>query len=366
VAGEGRAQPAGNAGMTDDEMAWLSGQRDTRPPPPPPAPPEPPPPPAQDPVPDATVESWPGSTTDAEAAAAALAAVEGSATAPRRLDEGPDELPPLPGQEEPLPEETGPGEPAPAHGPGPARVALAAVLVLAAGLAAAWQLGWLPGETPPAPSPPPPLAAAAPPPAEPAPTAASPDPAAGSQPPAEAGPVDVAPPDDAAPTGAPPAAEAPAPAPGPARRPARISDSDRSRRNLRIGRKDRRLLDLLEKKGDASPVTSVEPSTLDTGLATLDVPAVERTIADNRPAFAACVTRALKADPTLRIDEQKATLLLTLRPSGTVSRAWIAEADLEAQPLGRCLVAAARRMVFPAFQGDALDVAAPLVLGAIR
>src|SRR5512147_838537 len=101
VAGEGRASPAGNAGMTDDEMAWLAGGRDARPA-------------ARAPGPDddwnpvgggappaeATAEGWPGTTTDAEAAAAALSAVESSAGVPRRLDEGPDELPPLPGQDE--------------------------------------------------------------------------------------------------------------------------------------------------------------------------------------------------------------------------------------------------------------------------
>jgi hypothetical protein len=144
------------------------------------------------------------------------------------------------------------------------------------------------------------------------------------------------------------------------------SAGDRAAKNLRIARKDRRLLDLLEKKGDAAPSGAIERSTLDTGLAELDQPAVERAMAESRPAFAACITRALKADPSLKIDDRKATLMLTVRPNGTVSRAWVAEADLESTPLGRCLVGAARRVVFPTFQGEALDVSAPLVLGAIR
>jgi hypothetical protein len=141
---------------------------------------------------------------------------------------------------------------------------------------------------------------------------------------------------------------------------------DRARPSLRIARKDRRLLDLLEKKGDAAPVAEVEKSTLDTGLAELDQAAVERTLAENRSAFGACVTRALKADGSARIEDRTATLMLTVRPNGTVARAWVAEADFDGQPLGKCLAAAARRMVFPAFQGDALDVSAPLKLGAVR
>ena len=374
VAGEGRATPAGNAGMTDDEMAWLAGGPDARPPSralereddwnpvgggAPPA--------------EATAEGWSGTTTDAEAAAAALSAIESSASVPRRLDEGPDELPPLPGQDEPPAEDAVPAEPAASRGPGPVRIALAAVLLVAAAGVAAWQLGWLPGaQGEPAPEQPP-IAAAAPipPPAPsfpvPAPADTAPPVPSAEAPPAAAEPPPATPPVDLDHLASGPAAvEPPAPVPGPTKRTVRAADAGRSRKSLRLGRKDRRLLDLLEKKGDAAPVTSVEPSTLDTGLAALDAPAVERTLADNRPAFAACVTKALKADPTLRVDDQKATLLLTVRPNGTVSRAWIAEADLESVPLGRCLAGAARRMVFPAFQGDALDVAAPLVLGAIR
>jgi hypothetical protein len=396
VAGEVRSPPAGKAGMTDDEMAWLAGGSSA------PAPPPasrariftPPPPDA--PPPAETGEAWPGTTTDEEVAAAALSAAAEAPTRRRsRLDEGPDELPPLPGHDGPVTEpgaaetpevQRGAAEPgwageqrgtdaspggetsqgaasgpeAPAsRGRGPVRIALAAALVAAAGAVVAWQVGWLSAPSQPSPPPvQPPAASAEPPPA--------PEPA----PPAEPLPApEAAPPPEAAPAG--PAAEQaaaeapPAPAPGPGKRPPR-ADADRDRRNLRIARKDRRLLDLLEKKGDAEPVSGVERSTLDTGLAAPDQAAVERTVAENRPAFAACVTRALKVDPGLRVEELKATLMLTVRPNGTVARAWIAEADLDAQPLGRCLAGVARRVVFPAFQGAALDVSAPLKLGAIR
>ncbi|MFO0584175.1 MAG: AgmX/PglI C-terminal domain-containing protein [Anaeromyxobacter sp.] len=331
--GAGPVPPANVPGMTDEEMAWLGGG-------------------STPPRPHPTVE-LPADVPDAD--------VE-----PPRAPGSPDRpLPPPP-----------PAEP---RGPGAARIAIAALLVLAAAAVAAWQLGWLfPKPAPrPAPRAAPPTAPAA---AAPAPAPVAPPPAPSPSPAAPAGGAAVpsAAPALAAPPAAPaarpaPSAGEPAPAPGtaPAAGPAKPKRTaapagDRAQPNLRIARNDRRLLDLLEKKGDAAPAAPVERSTLDTGLAELDQPAVERALRDNRPAFAACVSRALKADPTLRVDDRKATLFLTVRPNGTVQRAWVGEADLEGTPLGRCLSSAARRVVFPAFQGGALDVSAPLVLGAIR
>jgi hypothetical protein len=57
--------------------------------------------------------------------------------------------------------------------------------------------------------------------------------------------------------------------------------------------------------------------------------------------------------------------MLTIRPSGLVSSAWIAEADLDKNVLGHCLKGVARRMVFPAFTGEAIEVTAPLSLSAV-
>jgi hypothetical protein len=133
------------------------------------------------------------------------------------------------------------------------------------------------------------------------------------------------------------------------------------RSDLTIGKKDKRLLDLLAKKGDAAPA-AVERTELDTGRGTLDEVAVRQVLATNGNAFAACVTRAVKADPHLKVNDRRATLNLTIMPSGVVSSAWISEADLDKSPLGLCLLGTARRMVFPAFSGAEVDVAAPLTL----
>lgn len=402
VAGELPPPPSAGPGMTDDELRWLSGSSAARGQPTRPAAPGqasalPPPRRSGETTTDATA---PGTTTDdvfgalaAEAAAttgvnparsgttasgAALRAVpptddsvvdswlsaEPVPPAPRDLiDEGPDELPPLPGHEGdagageaadvPV-EDAEAGEASPDRGPGRLRIAAAAVLLVAAGAVGAWRLGWLGGSTPaPRPVPPPMVATppVIPPPAEPAPAPAEPP---ATEATAESPP---APPTEAA------APDSPAPAPGSPKRPAA---GDRMRPSLRITRKDRRLLDLLEKKGDEATVSGVERSTLDTGQAELDQAAVERTLEDYRPAFSACVTRAIKGDGGARLDDRTATLMLTVRPNGTVAKAWIAEADLEAQPVGKCLASAARRMIFPAFQGEVLDVSAPLKLAAVR
>lgn len=93
---------------------------------------------------------------------------------------------------------------------------------------------------------------------------------------------------------------------------------------------------------------------------------MKQTVAASQGAYSACVSRALKEQPGLRLDGKRATLMLTIKPSGVVQSAWIAEAELDKSPLGKCLVGVARRMVFPAFSGDPIDVSAPLALSGTR
>jgi hypothetical protein len=253
---------------------------------------------------------------------------------------------------------SGAGEPAPAASAPPPRrrhalLAGGAALGLAACAAGAYLA--LAGRKPVAPAVAPPVAAA--------PVAAPVAPTAPEPAPAEAPPTEAA-----------TATAAATPAAPPARRrtradfeaPAMDAGGGDRRRNLAIASKDRKLLDLLDRKADAAPAPGIERTSLDTGRPVLDRAVVERAVADNRPAFAACVTKALKADPRLHVDDRRATLMLTVQPTGAVSGAWVAEAELERTSLGRCLVAASRRVVFPAFQGDAVDVAAPLALSAVR
>jgi len=131
----------------------------------------------------------------------------------------------------------------------------------------------------------------------------------------------------------------------------------------RLDRNDRRLLDLLARKQDGpAPPEPVEKLDLDTARS-LDPAAVERVMAENEGAFSGCVTRAAKRGPEGQ-QTRKATLFLTVAGSGEVAKAWVAEADVSRTDLGRCIATAARRLVFPAFEGERVDVSVPLVLEA--
>jgi hypothetical protein len=125
-----------------------------------------------------------------------------------------------------------------------------------------------------------------------------------------------------------------------------------------IDRQDRKMLDLLERKQDGTAPRPVEP--LAVGAAEgLDHGTVARTVDAQQGAFSACVSRSLKGGAPA---PGRATLLVSVDPGGTVDAAWIAEAEVDRTPLGRCLTTAARRMVFPSFDGDPMEVSVPMVL----
>jgi hypothetical protein len=151
--------------------------------------------------------------------------------------------------------------------------------------------------------------------------------------------------------------EPPAPAPQPQ------GPTPARRKTARIARDDRKLLDLLSRKADVT-VVAPDGDAVDTAVGGLEAAAVERTVAANRKAFDACVSRALRLNPTLRV-ARRATLVVTVQPAGSVTSAFIAEEEVDRTDLGACLSDAARRMVFPAFDGEAMDVSLPLSLSAV-
>jgi predicted Zn finger-like uncharacterized protein len=246
-------------------------------------------------------------------------------------------------------------------GPGLARAVVAAVLL---GLVAAAVVGFFvwPGwrSTPPA-APPKTAVAPPPPPASPAP---SPTTAAAlvTPPPVAAAPEPASVPPVVEPAPAPPPAPAPRVGPGAHFEPGTVTVGKIRRKEApKLNRKDRKLLDLLARKHDQAAPEPVEKLDLDTARS-LDPAAVERVIGESQGAFSGCVTRAAKVAglPSSR----RATLLLTVAGTGDVSSAWLAEAEVSRTGLGRCLVGAARRLVFPAFEGDPVDVSVPLTLEA--
>ncbi|HET8539427.1 MAG TPA: AgmX/PglI C-terminal domain-containing protein [Anaeromyxobacter sp.] len=154
---------------------------------------------------------------------------------------------------------------------------------------------------------------------------------------------------------------APAPEPAPALAP-RAAPAIR-KKGKTITRDDRRLLDLLAKKDDVTVIPEADEA-LDSAQGSLDPDAVGRTVAKNRKAFDACISKALRLNPSLNV-ARRATLVVTVQPNGAVTGAFIAEEEVDRTDLGACLSAAARRMVFPAFEGEPIDVSMPLSLSAV-
>jgi hypothetical protein len=58
-------------------------------------------------------------------------------------------------------------------------------------------------------------------------------------------------------------------------------------------------------------------------------------------------------------------MLLTVQPDGKVSAASLVEEQVARTELGLCLCETSRRMVFPAFEGDPLEISMPLSLSAV-
>jgi len=140
-----------------------------------------------------------------------------------------------------------------------------------------------------------------------------------------------------------------------------------------ITRRDRKLLDLLHRKEDVQAVPAAAPgepgtgrTSLDTGRASLGEAAVRDTLAANSGAFSSCIARAGRADAGLRHDPRAPVLELVVRPTGRVSQATLADPAWNGSALGQCLTAAARRMVFPSFEGEEIQVEAPLKLTAVQ
>jgi hypothetical protein len=94
----------------------------------------------------------------------------------------------------------------------------------------------------------------------------------------------------------------------------------------------------------------------------LDPATMQSIIAANRPAFDACVERALHDPVTSSFAGRRAALLLLIAPTGRAEAA-LEDADLDASPFGACLRRVASKMAFPTFKGDDVGARIVLVLG---
>ncbi|HEY0093781.1 MAG TPA: AgmX/PglI C-terminal domain-containing protein, partial [Archangium sp.] len=87
---------------------------------------------------------------------------------------------------------------------------------------------------------------------------------------------------------------------------------------------------------------------------------IARVVGKSQPAFKACIEQALRKNPKLK--DGKLLLTATVGASGVVKDVSFDRQDLKGSLMGACLKARAKRMVFPAFSGDDVEVEIPLVL----
>ncbi len=90
--------------------------------------------------------------------------------------------------------------------------------------------------------------------------------------------------------------------------------------------------------------------------------ALAKVVAQSGPAFQACIEQQLKRTPNFR--GGKVNLVATVGASGTVKQARLDRKEIDVSDLGNCLKSRARRLVFPNFEGEDVEVEIPLVLTA--
>jgi len=90
--------------------------------------------------------------------------------------------------------------------------------------------------------------------------------------------------------------------------------------------------------------------------------ALAKVVAQSGPAFQSCIEQQLKRTPNFR--GGKVNLVATVGASGTVKQARLDRKEIDVSDLGSCLKTRARRLVFPSFEGEDVEVEIPLVLTA--
>src|SRR5262249_28871447 len=90
--------------------------------------------------------------------------------------------------------------------------------------------------------------------------------------------------------------------------------------------------------------------------------AVAKVVAQSGPAFQSCIEQQLKRTPNFR--GGKVNLVATIGASGTVKQARLDRKEIDISDLGSCLKSRAKRLVFPSFDGEDVEVEIPLVLTA--
>lgn len=88
--------------------------------------------------------------------------------------------------------------------------------------------------------------------------------------------------------------------------------------------------------------------------------AVERVVSKSQSTFKTCIDQALRKNPRQRTGELLVTA--TVGSSGKVKQVSFDREDLNGTYLGNCIKIRAKRLVFPAFSGEDVQIEIPLVL----
>jgi predicted Zn finger-like uncharacterized protein len=117
-----------------------------------------------------------------------------------------------------------------------------------------------------------------------------------------------------------------------------------------------------QEKGDVGPRVraGAQEQARDTGAA-LSQEQIGKVVSQMQPAFQNCIEQGLKRNPGFR--GGKVILTATVVSSGVVKHVGMDKADLARTDIGECVRERARRMVFPAFAGEDVDVEIPLLMG---
>jgi len=109
------------------------------------------------------------------------------------------------------------------------------------------------------------------------------------------------------------------------------------------------------------PTLSRVPATAAAGAGP-NAQALAKVVSQSGPAFQSCIEQQLKRTPNFR--GGKVNLVATVGSSGTVKQARLDRKEIDGSDLGFCLKSRARRLVFPSFEGEDVEVEIPLVLTA--
>lgn len=114
-------------------------------------------------------------------------------------------------------------------------------------------------------------------------------------------------------------------------------------------------------RGSGAAQSAGTPEVAKAGVG-LTAAAVRKKVGQSKGALQGCIDQALHREPDLHVG--KIYIATTIAPSGSVTATKIDKQAVDQSQLGSCLKRAARRIVFPSFEGQPFEVDIPIVVTA--